>query len=325
MRLIFFGSGDFGLPTLEALCEGHSFAPGTRHEVVLVVTQPDRPAGRGKKTTPTPVRSWCDTHGRPVLATEDVNDDAVVARLLGTGARLGVVAAFGQKIGPRILDGLPGGCINLHASLLPRYRGASPIHRAILNGDAVSGVTVFRLVERMDAGPILTRAETFIGETETAGELHDRLATDLGPRAVLEAVAMFEDGAVPAGERQDESLASRAPKLKKADGIIDWSKPAAEVARRIHGMCPWPGATATFTSRHSGKTEPVTILRAEVVADAPAGEPGSMTDALEVRCGSGALAIREIKPAGSRAMAWRDFVNGRHVSPKDRFGVTPAE
>jgi methionyl-tRNA formyltransferase len=264
-------------------------------------------------------------HGVPALATEDVNDEAVVSRLLGAGARLGVVAAFGQKIGPGILKGLPGGCINLHASLLPKYRGASPIHRAILNGDVVSGVTVFRLVEKMDAGPILTRAETFIGESETAGELHDRMAKELGPRAVLEAVAMFEGGAVPAGEPQDESLVTRAPKFKKTDGIIDWSKPAAEVARQIHGMCPWPGATATFTSTQSGKTEPVTVLRAEVVEDVPAGEPGRMTDTLQVRCGSGGISILEIKPAGSRAMAWRDFVNGRHVTREDCFGQVPAE
>jgi len=325
MKLVFFGSGDFGLPTRRALREGHASAPNARHEVVLVVTQPDRPAGRGKKTTPTPVRAWCDAHHVPVLPIDQVNDGAVVERIVETGARLGVGAGFGQKIGPGILQGLPGGCINLHASLLPRYRGASPIHRAILNGDAVTGVTVFRLVERMDAGSILSRRETTIGETETAGELHDRLAAELGPEAVLEAVAMFEGGQEPAGQAQDESQATKAPKLRKADGVIDWSRPAAEAARLIHGMCPWPGATATFTAHRSGKTELVTILRARVVQEVPEGEPGTMTETLLVRCGEGALRILEIKPAGSRAMDWQDFVNGRHVCAEDRFGQAASE
>ncbi|GAF95600.1 unnamed protein product, partial [marine sediment metagenome] len=221
MKLIFFGSGEFGLPTLEALVQGGAHGPGADHEIMMVVTQPDRPAGRGKKTTPTPVRAWCQGRGVPVMAVEQINDEAVVAELLGTGARLGVVVAFGQKIGPAILEGLPGGCINLHASLLPEYRGAAPIHRAILNGETASGVTVFRLVERMDAGPILTRAETPIGETETAGELHDRLAV-LGTKVVFDALAMFEGGAVPAGQPQDETQATRTSKLKKAEGIIDW-------------------------------------------------------------------------------------------------------
>lgn len=319
MKLVFFGSGEFGLPTLEALVKSQSGASGLGHEVVLAVTQPDRPAGRGKKSAPTPVRSWCERHGVEVVAAEQVNEEGVTARLLGTGAQVGVVVAFGQKIGPVLLEGLPGGCINLHASLLPRYRGAAPIHRAILNGEKVTGVTVFRLVERMDAGPILTRAETAIGETETAGELHDRLA-EMGPRVVLDALAMFAGGGVPPGEPQDEAQATRTAKLKKEEGVIDWSRPAALVARLIHGMCPWPGATSTFRSQGTGKCEAVTILRARVVETEAPGEPGGLTEGLEVCCGGGALSIVEIKPAGSRAMSWGDFVNGRHVSGEDRFG-----
>lgn len=319
MRVIFFGSGAFGLPTLEALLGAGGQESASVCEVAAVVTQPDRPAGRGRKSTPTPVREFCDRRGVRVMAVPKVNDEEVVRQLIESGARLGVVVAFGQKIGRGILEGLPGGCINLHASLLPKYRGAGPIHRAILNEGNATGVTVFRLTDRMDAGPILTSAETRIGESETTGELHDRLA-ELGVGAVLRALEMFSSDTIPPGEVQNESEATTAPKLGKSDGAINWSAPAEQVARLIHAMSPWPGATTTFVSEQSGKVERVTILRVRVSSGSSAGAPGTLTEDLRVRCGGGELGIEEIKPAGSRAMNWRDFANGRRVSSSDRFG-----
>ncbi len=330
MRLIYFGSGTFGVPTLRALLEAG-------HDVACVVTQPDRGAGRGRKETPTPIRALAAANNLPVLPVENINDPAVVADLLARGASLGVVVAFGQKLGPDLLAGLPRGCINLHASLLPRFRGAAPIHHALLAGESETGVTVFRLSARMDAGTILTQARTEILPLETCGELHDRLAT-LGPRAVLDALRLFEAHDEPPGTPQDDALACRAPKLSKRDGVLDFSRPAREVALRIRAMSPWPGATAQFISAQTGRAELVTLLRATDADDpdsasdavrgaAPSdvGPPGSLRPDLRIRCADGSVRVVEIKPAGGRAMTWPDFVNGRHVSSADRFAPPPVD
>ena len=311
MRVLFLGSGEFAIPTLEALVAGP-------HEVATVVTQPDRPHGRGRSPAPTPVKRIALERGLEVISVPDVNEAAIVAQLLGAEARLGVVVAFGQKIGPALLDGLPGGMVNLHASLLPRHRGAAPINRAILAGDATTGVTVFRLTDRMDAGAVLARRETPIGPTETAAELHDRLAR-LGPAAVDEALAQFEVDADPPGVSQDDALATHAGKLSKADGILDFSQPADDLSRRIRGLWSWPGASCRFLSANGTRDELVTLARAAVVAADTGLPPGCVTPHLTVAAGIGALRILELKPAGGRLMPWADFVNGRRVLPGDRF------
>jgi methionyl-tRNA formyltransferase len=312
MRLIFMGSGAFALPTLRWLSE-------SEHEVVAVVTQPARGSGRGQRVTRTPVRAVADELGLTAIEPENVNDDEIVEQLRAFGADLALVIAFGQKIRQPLRDALPGGCINLHASLLPKYRGAAPINWAIANGEANSGCTVFQLVDRMDAGPILSMTETPIGSTETAGELHDRLA-ELGIETVQEALTQFADGKIPTGTPQDDALATPARKLSKDDGNIDFDKPARIVAGHIHGMTPWPGARAKFISRED-RWENVTILRAQVVEDAAAASasPGSVLEEGRIATRDAAIEVLEIKPSSGRVMTWRDYANGRQVAPGDRF------
>ena len=317
MRLLFFGSGDFAVPSLEGLCNG-------RHEVAAVVTQPDRPRGRGRQPAPTPVKHWASSRGLDVLSVDDVNAPEIVDRLLARRAAVGVVVAFGQKIREALLGGLSGGLINLHASLLPRHRGAAPINCAILAGDTVTGVTVFRLTDRMDAGPVLTQVDTPIGPLETAEELHDRLAL-LGPEALAAALASLEATPPSPGRAQDENHATRAPKLSKNDGVLDFDQPAERLARRIRGLWSWPGARCRFRSADGGRDEIVTLARAEAVADEGEGIPGTLGSDLTVVTASGALRILELKPAGGKKMTWAAYVNGRHVRPGDRFApVEPA-
>ena len=232
MRIVFLGTGDFGAPTLQSI-----MAAG--HAVVAAVSQPDRPAGRGRKLRPTHIHRLADALRIRHIQTEDINEENL-ADLLG-GAELGVVAAFGQKIGNGFLDALPYGCINLHGSLLPKYRGAAPFQWAIINGDETTGVSVFQLDEKWDAGPIWGRRELQIRETETAAELHDRLA-QLGADLILDTLSAVEQGRLEPFV-QDPALATTAPKLSRRDSVIDWSASAFAITRRINGLWSWPVAT----------------------------------------------------------------------------------
>jgi methionyl-tRNA formyltransferase len=311
MRLAFFGTGDFAVPALRALL-------GAGHALVAVVSQPDRPAGRGRSIVPTPVHAATDgLHVRHVQ-TDDVN--ALDAREILAPAEIGVVAAFGQRIGAAILKELPRGCINIHGSLLPKYRGAAPYQWAIINGEATTGVTVFQLNERWDAGPIWSTREVSIGETETADELHDRLA-QLGAELIVETLALIESGRAQA-RAQDVTQATRAPKLSRADGIVDWTQPATRIVRRIHGLWSWPAATSEFASR-TGKRERLQLARAQVVdpnaAPVPDLPPGAFCPDGTVQAGTGRVRLLEVKPAGSRLMTFEAFANGRRVAPPDRL------
>jgi methionyl-tRNA formyltransferase len=315
MRILYFGSGEFAIPTLRSIAEDG-------HEIVAVVTQPDRPRGRGKETMPTPVKSAAIDLGHSVLATEDVNSPDMTTRLKSLGADLAYVAAFGQKIGKELLTAFPVGIVNLHASLLPALRGAAPINWAIINGDAETGVTVFRLVEKMDAGPILMQRRTGIGDVETADELHDRLAR-IGcdaVRATLELLAAQPD---TPGTPQDVSKATIAPKLSKADGHLRFDQPTKQLAHRVCGLWSWPGATCRYRSADGRRDEIVTVARARPYEGrtnlAGADEAGRITDVLSIQTADGELEILEIKPAGGRLMSWQDFVNGRHVAAGDRL------
>ena len=202
MRMLFFGSGAFAVPTLRNLQQNH--------DIAAVITQPDRPSGRGRKLTPTPVKERAQQLGLEVITAEQVNDESLVRRLLDFSADVGVVLAFGQKIGLPIRDSLPGGCINAHASLLPKYRGAAPFQWTILNGEEKAGVTVFKLVQRMDAGPILTTRWTSPKPEETANELHDRLAA-IAVDAITGALELYATDPNPPGEPQDDAVATQAP------------------------------------------------------------------------------------------------------------------
>ena len=314
MRIIYAASGEFAVPALRSLLDAG-------YDIPFVLTQPDRGAGRGRKVRPTPVREAAERLGVNVIPTPDINAPEMCQRVSASGARVGVTTAFGQKMGPEILAALPGGWVNIHASLLPAYRGAAPFQRAVLDGCEETGVTVFRLVERMDAGPVLVTRRTAVRPEETADELHDRLAA-IGCDAIKAALPLFEHE-IPDGTPQDESQATRAPKLRKEDGVVDFNRPAVEVAAHICGMWSWPGATCRFVAADGQRSEPVILARARVVeAPGPPGDslsPGRIDDRLYVATADSFIELLEIKPQAGRVMPWPDFVNGRHVRPGDRF------
>ncbi len=312
MRIMFLASSEFALPTLRNLAS-------SGHEIVEVITQPAKQAGRGKRVKRMPVHVLAHELGLTVREVEDVNDPSFIEHTRSLSIDLGVVIAFGQFLRDGFLDAIKFGCFNLHASLLPKYRGAAPINWAIVNGEAKSGVTVFKIVRSMDAGPILTTRWTYIKPEETAAELHDRLA-GVGVDAVQAALELYADGTEPEGESQDHSLATKAPKLKKADGRIDFDRPAEQVANHIHGMTTWPGASTVYYA-DDGRWEQVNILRARKAEtpNRPQDEPGTIDERLYVACAGSFLEILEIKPSSGRVMSWPDYVNGRHVQAGDYF------
>lgn len=319
MRLVYFGSGQFAVPILQSI-------QGAGYEVAAVVTQPDRPAGRGRTLRPTPVRTLAEERGLKVIAVEKVNEESITREILGLGARIGVVAAFGQKIGAPLLNGFPAGLINAHASLLPALRGAAPINWAIMNGQQETGVTVFRLVERMDAGAILTMRRTLIRIAETAEELEVRLS-GVACDAVKAALELFQNCDNPPMTPQDESLATKAPKLGRKDGVVDFSEPPWKVVRRICGLWSWPGAASDFRKSDGLRRERVILARAYVAAnetDRPA-PPGTILPDMTVQVGPGAIRVTEVKPASGRLMRFEDFARGRRIVPGDRFDTLTAE
>lgn len=310
-KVAYFGTGDFAVPPLEAL-------RAAGHEITVVVSQPDRPAGRGRKVHPTAVHTAAEAAGLRHVQTEDVNSEDFAA-LFGA-AEIGVVAAFGQKISGDLLSALPKGCINIHGSLLPKYRGAAPFQWAILSGETETGVTVFQLDEKWDNGPVWGKRALTIGETETADELHDRLAL-LGAELIRDLLPDIVAGSADA-QPQDATQATRAPKLKKSDGYLDWSQPASELLRWIHGLWSWPVASTDFVS-HTGKIERLAIARARLVdgESHPTEEfpAGAFRADRSVQCGVGRIELLEVKPAGKGLMAFSDFANGRQVTPPDRL------
>ena len=296
MRIVFFGSGAFGVPTLESLVRGH--------EVVLVVSQPDRPAGRGKTLTPTPLAARALELGLEVVRPEDVNEVSVRERIRSAGADAWVVIAFGQKLSRELLEGVFA--INLHGSLLPAYRGAAPIQRAVMDGCAETGVSVISLAERMDAGLVYAEARRAIGSTETSDEVHDALAA-LGPEVIAEVLARHAQGTL-VGRMQDEARATRARKLSKNDGTIDFGALDARAARAIvNGLNPWPGCSVVVGA------VPLKLCR---VDDGDAqGLGGDVVGVLQadgrVRAKTGAVRILEIQPLGGRKMPFEEFIRGR--------------
>jgi len=316
MRIVLFASGEFAVPTLRSLVDPAK--PG--HEVVCAVTQPDRSSGRGLRAKPTPVRAMAEALGLPVCACADVNAPEMMERLRALRADLGLVIAFGQKIGAGVRDLFRHECVNLHASILPRYRGAAPFQWTILNGDEYAGVTVFRLVERMDAGPIYVTRRTRVNEDERACELHDRLAM-IGVDAVRATLELLERQPDFQPTPQDDALATRAPKLSRRDSRITFDGSAAELSNRIRGLWDWPGAKCQFVKAAPGPAaETVTLALARVGDAAPASEPyGTLDYRRYVATADGYLEILEIKPDGARLMTFQEYVNGRHVRAGDRF------
>ena len=310
MDVVFFGSGAFGVPTLEHLSRSHTLRG--------IVTQPDRPAGRGGELTPTPVGAWAATH-RPdvaLLKPEKCNAADVTAQIRGWPAEAWVVIAFGQKLGKALLA--ERFAINLHASLLPRWRGAAPINAALLAGDARTGNSVITLAERMDAGLVLGQSELTPAPEMTAGEAHDRLSAE-GPALVQRVLEGHAAGRLsPAA--QDEALVTIAPKLSRADGWVDFQEAAEQCRRRINGLSPWPGVTVQF------RGAPLKLVRATVdaAAQASSGPAGAIQGAGKgvgeglVACGVGTLLrLLEVQAPGKRVQAWRDFANGARVNAQE--------
>ncbi len=309
MRIVFCGSGEFGIPTLRALL-------ASSHEVVGIRTQPPRPAGRGGKERPTPVAEFAQAGGLAYEPVADINEPAVVEVIRQLRPDVVFVVDFGQKIGPELCQSAAHGAVNLHGSLLPELRGAGPVNWAIIRGYHETGVTTFRIVEKMDAGTMFIRKATSISPDETAEELRRRLA-EIGSQAVMETFGLFAAG-WSAGTEQDHSKATKAPKLKKSDGVINWAADAVTIRNLIHGTWPWPGGQSEFVNA-AGKNVPVMIARAAAVELEATLPPGTLEHDLTIATGKGRLAIRQVKPSGGRLMEWRDFVNGHRVVPGLRF------
>ncbi len=315
MRLLFLGSGSFGLPTLERL---HA-----EHELLAVVTQPDKPAGRKRVMTPTPVGQWAAAQGLPTFKEDNVNTAAFVQQVHDLKPDAAVVIAFGQKLSPELIAALGQLAVNLHSSLLPKYRGAAPINWAMINGDKETGVSVIGLAQRMDAGRVYAMDRLAIDPRETAGELHDRLA-QLGPAAVARVLDQLRHGTLDPIE-QDDTLASRAPKLKKADGTVDFNQPAAAVGSRIHGLTPWPGCKVHW-HRDDHPTQPpevLTLLRVEAdPAPAPGNAPpGTVLNDHRIACHPGTITPLELQRPGKRAMTLKDFTAGHPLEPGQRMSA----
>ncbi len=304
MKLVFLGSGEFGLPTLQRLAG--------RHEIAAVVTQPDRPAGRQRKLTPTPIASWAQASGLRLFKEENVNTEAFVGMIRELQPDASVVIAFGQKLGEPLVAALGGLAVNLHASLLPKFRGAAPINWAILAGEKQTGVSVISLAQRMDAGVVYATASTPIDPLETAGELHDRLSV-MGPDVIEKVLSDFIHGQLQ-GQPQDESLASRAAKFSKADGYVDFRATADEVRRRVHGLTPWPGVQMTWVQKDQ-RLQPLSILRVAAEPGRFDGEPGVILEHQRVAVADGSVRLLEVQVPGSRAMTIEEFIRGRPMRP----------
>ena len=311
LRLLFFGTPEFAVPSLAALVDA-GVVP------LLVVSQPDRPAGRGKRLAAPPVARWARERGLPVAQPQRVGTPAFLAELRELAPDVAAVVAFGQ-IFPRELLVLPRlGCVNVHASLLPRWRGAAPIQAAIAAGDAETGVTTMLMEEGLDSGPMLLRRATPIGEAETAGELAGRLAA-MGADLLVETLAALDAGRLAPLPQPAEGI-TRAPKVAPGVQRLDWNLPAAELARRILAASPSPGVEAELGGR------PARLLRARPLAARrePAAAPGSLLglegEALAVAAGEGSLlGLLELQRPGRRVLPAREFANGERLRPGDRL------
>lgn len=297
LRIIFAGSGEFGVPTLDALLS-------LGHEVVQVVSQPDRPAGRGKHLTPTPIAQRAVDKRLPLLRTDNINQESL------PDADVMVVIAFGQKLGEAVVDQPRLGSVNLHASRLPRYRGAAPINWAIMRGETTTGNSVIRLAQRMDAGAVLGQSELSIGELETAGELHDRLAAD-GAALVPRVLAELAEGTAQEIE-QDDARATLAPKLSRDHARIVWNLSSDELCRRVRGLYPWPGCRVKLCDAEGREVGRLRLVRARPVPDDEGSRwtPGEIMASGFVQTGEGAMEIVECQPEGKRPMSLADYRRG---------------
>lgn len=308
LRTVFMGTPGFAVPSLAVLAEAV--------DVTLVLCNPDRPAGRGRAMASPPVKEEAVRRGIPVFQPEKARHPDAVARIAAEAPDLIVVVAYGHIL-PKSILAIPRiGCVNVHASLLPRYRGAAPINWAVARGETVTGITIMRMDEGMDTGPMLHAREMPIGEEDTAETMFAKLSI-LGAEALREALRRLQEGALDETP-QDAALATYAPLLTKEHGRIDWSRPAGEIRNLVRGMTPWPSAFAL----HAGKT--LKVLSPVLAAESgPAGEPGEIValgrDGVSVACGKGVLRLQVVQPEGGKAMEAWAYAQGRRVAVGERL------
>jgi methionyl-tRNA formyltransferase len=307
-RIVFMGTPQVAAATLEQLVQGPD-------PVVGVVTQPDRPSGRGQQTSPSPVRKTAESHNIPVVAAEKIRTPEFFEALKQWQPEIIVVVAYGRILPKTILELAPQGCLNVHYSLLPKYRGAAPAAWTIINGVSEGGVTTMKLVEKMDAGAIYLQEAITLAGDETTGSLQAKL-TPIGARLLLETLRRLKDGSlIP--RAQDESAATLAPILKKADGLIDWNKSAMEIERRVRGLDPWPGS---FT-HVSGKL--LIIHQAKIIPTERTGKPGEVIRAdgggFWVATASGIIDLDEVQLENKKRLAGNEFIKGARIKLGERL------
>ena len=303
MKIVFMGTPEFAVPSLKALVEAG-------HEICGVFTQPDKPKNRGMKLQPTPVKEYALTQGIPVFQPAKMRDGEALSILKELSPELIVVAAYGKILPVDILELPPHGCINVHSSLLPKYRGAAPINWAILNGEDESGVTIMYMAEGLDTGDMIAASSTAIAIDENAQQLHDRLA-EMGAELVTQVVAQMEQGEVQAS-KQDDALSCYAPMLSKELSPIDWGKPARQIHDQVRGLYPWPSAIAEIDGVRCK------ILRTSITGESTGKAAGCFVQAdkkgMKIACGGGeVLEILELQPDGKKAMAATAFLMGHPI------------
>ncbi|HCZ01178.1 MAG: methionyl-tRNA formyltransferase [Rhodobacterales bacterium RIFCSPHIGHO2_02_FULL_62_130] len=294
MKIVFMGTPDFSVPVLDALAQ--------HHDIVAVYSQPPRPAGRGKADRPSPVQARAQVLGLPTRHPVSLRSDEAQAEFAALGADIAVVVAYGLILPQAVLDAPRLGCLNIHASLLPRWRGAAPIHRAIMAGDTETGICIMQMEAGLDTGPVLLRQSTPIGDEETTADLHDRLSA-MGAALILQALDKLPLQATP----QAESGVTYASKIDKSESRIDWTRPAAEVDRKIRGLSPFPGAWCNIGG------ERVKLLRSRLTIGQ--GAPGQVLHGLTIACGTGAVEITQAQREGKRPASAADFLRGFTLPP----------
>lgn len=307
MKIIFAGTPEFAVPALKSLIDAG-------HQVTMVLTQPDRPSGRGLKLKASPVKQLAVAHNIAVFQPETLKDAAVQAHIAEEQADVMIVAAYGLIIPTSLLNMPRYGCYNIHASLLPRWRGAAPIQRAILAGDQETGVTIMEVVPALDAGDMVSCGVLPISERDTGQSLHDGLSS-LGAKLMVDAMRKLEQDGVLLAKPQDESLVTYAHKLEKSEAVIDWQRPATELSRQVRAFNPFPVAHTMLNG------EICRIWMATHVSGS--GKPGEIVDindAIYVACGEGLLRIEELQMPGGKRMAAKDFLAGRQLTPGQALG-----
>ncbi len=310
MNIVFMGTPEFALPTLEKIYN-------SSHSILSVVTQPDRPKGRGQKNYSSPIKNFSNDNNIPLLQPENVNTQDFINLLSKNRPDYIIVVAFGQILHENLLKVPLQFCINLHSSLLPKYRGAAPINRAILNGDSISGVTTMIMDKGMDTGDILLNQEILIEKNDDAKSLHDKLSESGGELVIKTLARLKNNNLLPIP--QNSELATYAPKLKKEESLLNWQLDANDIFNRIRGLTPWPG-THTF---YNGKR--LSILKGEVIPGEPSDRPGfveRITDSgIEVGTGKNRLKIIELKPEGKKAMSVKSFLSGYIINRGDSLSL----